>query len=188
VAQHKEQLEFLEEAIEKIQRARKLFKKASSSMKGAKKHLGKAKDAAFTDMMFGGGIIGTVSTFKKHKSMKRADTAMAPAKRYIKQANKLLKSLDIRTRAVGAGVPQISLFADLFFDSWWRDGDIHDKIAKAELDAEMSVTRLKRQMSQLKTMEEAFKQQHYRIENAIYELYLDAESAAANEVVRRAQG
>jgi hypothetical protein len=186
ITECKGQLEFLEEGIDKIRKARKLLKKASSSMKGAKQHLGKAKDAAFTDMMFGGGIIGTVSAFKKHKSMKRADTAMAPARRYIKQANKLLKSLDIRTRAVGAGVPQINLFADLFFDSWWRDGDIHDKIAKAELDAEMSVTRLKRQMSQLETMEEAFKQQHYRVENEIYELYLDAESAAANEIIQRA--
>ena len=186
ITEYKEQLGFMEEGIDKIRRAGKLLKKASASMKGAKKHLSKAKDAAFTDMMFGGGIIGTVSAFKKHKSMKRADTAMAPARRYIKQANKLLKSLDVKTRAVGAGVPQISLFMDIFFDTWWRDGDIHDKIAKAELDAEMSVTRIKRQLEQLETMEEAFRQQHYRIENAIYELYLDTESTAAKEIVQRA--
>lgn len=184
IALHKEQLELIEEGIEKIQRAAKLLKRAAGTMTGAKKHLKSAKDSAFVDMMFGGGVIGAVSTYKKHKSMKQATTAMAPAKRSIREANKILKSLDLKGATVGAGVPQLSVFMDVFFDGWIVDGDIHDKIAKAELNAEMSVNRLKRRAKQLETVEDAFKQQHYRIENGIYEMYLDAESAEATRVLK----
>jgi prefoldin subunit 5 len=187
IAQQKKQLQFLEESIEKIRRARKLLKRASSTMKSAKQHLTKAKDSAFVDLMVGGGVIGAISTYKKHKSMKRAGTAMAPAKRYIREANKLLKSLDLKGASVGAGIPQLSVFMDVVFDGWIVDGDIHDKIAKAELNAEMSVNRLKRRAKQLETVEEAFRQQHYRTENGIYELYLDAESTEAARAVRGAQ-
>lgn len=183
----KEQLEYIRECIDRIRHAKKLLKRAASIMKSAKEHISKAKTASFFDIVGVGGVAGELAAeYVKHKSMGRARTAMAPAQRCIRQANKILKSLDLRGSGAGPSIPQLNAFLDIAMDGWF-DIAAHDKISQAEFSAEMSTKRVARRAKELETIEDVFHQQYYRLESSVYELYLDAESFATLQVLKEAQ-
>lgn len=187
ITEEKERLELIEESIDKIRRASKLLKRASSIMKGAKQHISKAKTASVFDIVGVGGVVGELTAeYVKHKSMGKARTAMAPAKRCVREANKLLKSLNLRGSGAGPDIPQLNAFVDIALDGWFDIG-VHDKITQAEFSTEMSTKRVARRAKELQAVEEAFHQQRYRVEENVYELLLEAESAEAARIVHEAE-
>jgi hypothetical protein len=188
LTEEKERLKFLEEGIDKLHRAKKLYRRAVSQMQEAKKHISGAKKASVFDIIGVGGIAGElIAEGIKHKKMGRARKSMGPAQKNIRAANKILKSLDLRGTGAGPDLPQLNAFLDIAIDGFF-DWGAHEKIKQAEHTAEMSSQRVTRRAKQLDAVIEAFEREHYRVENSIYELYLDAESTAANEIVQQASG
>jgi len=179
IGEEKNRLEYLEGGVEKIRRAAKLLKSASAIMQGTKQHFKKAKTASALDIIGFGGIAGElIAEHVKHKSMNKARVAMAPAQRKVKEANKILSGLNLRGTDAGPAVPQLNAFVDIVCDGFF-DWGIHDQIDKAQHNAEMSASRVKRRAKELKSIEKAFIDQLRRAEDGLYELYLDAETAEA---------
>lgn len=184
----KERLKFLEDGIDKLHRAKKLLKRAVSQMEEAKKHISTARKASVIDIIGVGGIAGElIAEGVKHRKMGRARKAMGPAQKNIRAANKILKSLDLRGTGAGPDIPRLNAFVDIALDGFF-DWGVHEKIKQAEHSAAVSSQRTARRARQLDAVIEAFEREHYRVENAVYELYLDAESAAAEGIIKTARG
>ena len=186
--EEKERLKFLEDGIDKLHRAKKLYRRAVSQMQEAKGHISTARKASVFDIIGVGGVAGElIAEGIKHKKMGRARKAMGPAQKNIRAANKILKSLDLRGAGAGPDIPRLNAFVDIALDGFF-DWGVHEKIKQAEHSAEISSQRVTRRAKQLDAVIEAFEREHYRVENSIYELYLDAESVAAAEIMRGASG
>ncbi len=186
--EEKERLKFLEDGIDKLHRAKKLLRRAVSQMQEAKRHISTARKASVIDILGVGGVAGElIAEGVKHKKMGRARQAMGPAQKNVRAANKILKSLDLRGTGAGPDIPRLNAFVDIALDGWF-DWGVHDQIKQAEHSTEVSSQRTARRAKQLDAVIEAFEREHYRVENAVYELYLDAESAAADELIKTARG
>ena len=169
---------YVEECIDKVCEAARLYNKASAKMKNAGKHITSARKASTADIFIGGGILGMAIDLKKHGDMKKAKQTMGPAKGYIKKANRLLESIDLKGSYIAAAMPEISLFMDLMFDGFIVDGAIHDKISAAETKTASNARRLQYQAKNLKSIETTFREELQRLEDSIAEQDLKAETAS----------
>jgi hypothetical protein len=173
----------LDNNSEVILEASGMLRRAAGIMAGASVHMSGARRAAGADMFFRGGVIGLALAVKKNNEMKKARDVMAPAKKLIRKANAMLRSIDLKSvHRKGTNVPQISLFIDVFFDGYFVDAAIYDKISSAEAQTKASARKIARQAGDLGKMLETLAVERSRLEKEAMEIDVNTELAAASRL------
>lgn len=122
-------------------------RKAISSLETARDNLNSAKNWGLVDM-FGGGFF---TTMIKHSKIDQAKENMEQAKYDLRNFSRELRDVNM-TCDLNFDIGDFLTFADYFFDGFFVDWMVQDRISTAKRQVEEAIRRIENIVDQLQQM------------------------------------
>lgn len=122
-------------------------RKAISSLETARDNLNSAKNWGLVDM-FGGGFF---TTMIKHSKIDQAKENMEQAKYDLRNFSKELRDVNM-ARDLNFDIGDFLTFADYFFDGFFVDWMVQERINTAKCQVEEAIRRIENIVDQLQRM------------------------------------